>query len=94
MKLKFKVFIVTILSMVILAVITTSILYSSYFGYVKQREEENVNKKFEVIEYILGSEEDDLYSILVDWAQWDDTYEFMDDLNEDYISSNLNECCI
>lgn len=30
-------------------------------------------------------------SITIDWAEWDDTYTFIADLNEDYIDANLNE---
>ncbi|QQR78597.1 MAG: PAS domain S-box protein [Candidatus Moraniibacteriota bacterium] len=37
----------------------------------------------------LESRRDDLYTKLGDWAQWDDTYEFIGDGNQDYIDSNL-----
>lgn len=91
MKVKFKVLIMAILSVIILATVTSLIFYSSYFGYIKQHEEEGIKKNFKVIEYILESDEDNLYKILVDWAQWDNTYKFIGDLNEQYISSNLND---
>ncbi|PRR80744.1 HD domain-containing phosphohydrolase [Clostridium vincentii] len=91
MKIKIKVFILTTLSVIILAIVTSVIFYFSYFGYIKQREEESIKKQFEVIEYILGSESDNLYNILVDWAKWDDTYEFINDLNEKYIKANLSD---
>ena len=32
-----------------------------------------------------------LERLVSDWAVWDDTYEFIQDRNEDYIESNLNE---
>ena len=69
MKVKVKVLILAILSVIILAIVTSLIFYSSYFGYIKQNEEETIKKQFEVIEYIIGSEEDNLDNILVDWAQ-------------------------
>ncbi|HEY5525041.1 MAG TPA: CHASE4 domain-containing protein, partial [Clostridium sp.] len=91
MKVKVKVLILASLSVIILAIVTSLIFYSSYFGYIKQNEEETIKKQFEVIEYIIGSEEDNLGNSLVDWSKWDDTYKFINDLNKEYISSNLTE---
>lgn len=34
-------------------------------------------------------EQDRLMSIAIDWAQWDDTYQFVQDQNEAYVASNL-----
>jgi len=38
---------------------------------------------------ILNNELSNLDSICYDWAAWDDTYEFIEDVNQDYIDSNL-----
>lgn len=42
MKVKVKVLILASLSVIILALVTSLIFYSSYFGYIKQNEEETI----------------------------------------------------
>ena len=39
---------------------------------------------------MLEKEEDNLQTLLVDWGQWDDTYEFINKPNQEYIDSNLS----
>lgn len=36
------------------------------------------------------SQVENIYTKLGDWSQWDDTYQFINDHNEDYVVSNLN----
>ena len=42
-----------------------------------------------MIDYIINNEEESINRTLKDWAQWDDTYQFIYDSNEEYIESNL-----
>ncbi len=37
---------------------------------------------------------DSFHAKVADWGQWDDTYEFVSDLNSDYIESNLVEATL
>jgi PAS domain S-box-containing protein len=39
----------------------------------------------------LDNEASSLSTLLWDWSAWDDTYEFVEDLNQDYIEANLVE---
>ena len=70
---------------------TIIIFYFSYFGYIDKDKEQHIIRNFEVIDYMLKKEEDNLQSLLVDWGQWDDTYKFINKPNQEYIDSNLSE---
>lgn len=53
-----------------------------------------LEKKFVIQNLVRGlntlrNEQSELSSIVVDWAKWDDTYEFVQDRNQGYIDSNL-----
>jgi len=91
MSIKYKTLIIGILSA--LAIIGTTILifYFSYFGYINKEQEQRTKRNFEVIEYVLKNEEDNMQSVLIDWGKWDDTYKFISDQNPIYIDSNLHE---
>lgn len=52
-------------------------------------EREIIHDDTERVGDALVSRSDDLYAKLGDWAQWDDTYEFVGDGNQDYLDSNL-----
>lgn len=46
---------------------------------------ENTNRAVEAYNFVLKNYE----KKIIDWGEWDDTYEFIEDLNEDYKESNL-----
>jgi len=75
-------------------VVTIHIFYFSYFGYINKDKEQRIVRNFEVIDYMLEKEEDNLQSLLVDWGQWDDTYEFINKPNQGYIDSNLSDVTV
>ena len=89
MCIKYKTLLIGALSVISVIGSTILIFYFSYFGYINKDREQRIKRNFEVIDYILKNEEDNLYSVLVDWGQWDDTYNFINDSNEEYIDSNL-----
>lgn len=75
-------------SMIIILVIFT---ISVYLNGIKSLEIEtveiNIDRGKSAYSYLVES-----YSRkLNDWAEWDDTYQFMDDLNKAYVKSNLND---
>ncbi len=89
MKIKYKTFIIAILSTVLVILLTYLMFHLAYFGYINAQQDEQINKSFRVIHYILNREKENLQTSLIDWAHWDDTYEFIQDSNESYINSNL-----
>jgi sensor domain CHASE-containing protein len=52
-------------------------------------EEQDTNKNIERVHSALLVELTNLDTYTYDWAAWDDTYAFIQDVNEDYIESNL-----
>lgn len=91
MKIKHKAFIVAIVSVVLLAVVTFLIFNFSYYGYINKNERDHVIDNFKIIDYIINNEKDNINRTLMDWSNWDDTYEFISNSNQNYIDSNLND---
>lgn len=51
----------------------------------------DAEEKLMVAERVLQNESQALSVKLSDWARWDDTYQFIQDKNEEFITSNLND---
>lgn len=72
------------------------ILFSSVVYYVesvemRENSERLAEEKVKTFEKILDVELSNLQKFCIDWAVWDDTYEFVYDLNTEYVESNLVE---
>jgi len=80
----------TIISLLLIVFIAT-LLVSRYFlidndiKLERQIEELDVNRVEAVLQYRI----DALAGYIADWAYWDDTYQFVQDRNQQYIDSNL-----
>lgn len=59
-------------------------------GSIKELEKSYVEEQSQLAINALDNEFMRLQKFVYDWAVWDDTYYFMDDLNQAYINSNLN----
>jgi sensor domain CHASE-containing protein/signal transduction histidine kinase len=57
-------------------------------GFAKL-EEENVQQNLNHVLSTIRNNIDALGALAFDWAAWDDSYEFIEDVNQDYIDSNL-----
>jgi diguanylate cyclase (GGDEF)-like protein/PAS domain S-box-containing protein len=91
MKLKYKTIIIALCSAAVLLGITYGIFYWVFYGYVDAAQRNQTDKDFEMVETIIENEKENLNSILKDWAYWDDTYNFINNRNQDYVKVNLNE---
>lgn len=91
MKIKYKVILVAISSVVALIILTYFIFNFTYFGYISKQQQQQVNRDFNVVDYIINNEKENINRTLLDWAYWDDTYKFIEDSNEEYIESNLQD---
>jgi sensor domain CHASE-containing protein len=65
------------------------VLSSLWLSSFLQLEEESARRNVERMLDALSEELSHLDIIAVDWAKWDDTYAFIEDGNEAYITSNL-----
>ena len=85
----------TVLAMTVMPIIMIVVTYfcaqfilmDNYAALEKQRAEVNVKRGLSALSNVLA----ELDSTVSDWAGWDDTYIFVQDINEDYIESNLVE---
>ena len=83
----------TVLAMTVMPIIMIVVTYFSaqfilmdnYAVLEKQRSEVNVKRGLSALSNVLS----ELDSTVSDWAAWDDTYTFIQDVNEDYIESNV-----
>lgn len=91
MKVKYKAIIMASFSVLFLILATYLIFYFTYFGYINKQEEQEINRSFQVIDFILHNEKENMKSTLLDWAYWDDTYRFIEGTNPGYIESNLGD---
>lgn len=89
MSIKYKTLLVGLLSVLSIIGITIIIFYFSYFGYIDKDHENDIKRDFEVIDYIVKKEEENMQRVICDWGQWDDTYKFISKPNQEYIHSNL-----
>lgn len=91
MKLKYKIIIIALCSAAVLLGVTYGIFYWVFYGYVDNAQKNQMDKDFEMVETIIDNEKENFNSILKDWAYWDDTYNFINDHNPDYVTVNLND---
>lgn len=57
-------------------------------------EDQNVQQNVEQVQDAFSDELTKLHFTVRDWAEWDDTYTFIQDGNETYLKTNLNEATI
>jgi sensor domain CHASE-containing protein len=90
MKMRSKVLIVVAVLMITIfltiGVIVNVVFVQSYANLEKQKTTESVSRTINV----LSNEIADISSRVSDWAFWDDTYNFVQTLNETYINLNLD----
>jgi len=83
----------TIIIIVVTTISMISILYAAsqmiLFNSFAKLEEQNTRQNVERVLSALSNEFSELNSKTGDWAEWDDTYTFIKDLNNDYIQANL-----
>lgn len=58
---------------------------------MRSMQDAEMERNVDLVERILNREIENLSMKQADWAQWDDTYQFISDKNEAFIASNLND---
>ncbi|MGB9640922.1 MAG: EAL domain-containing protein [Anaerolineales bacterium] len=83
----------TLLTTAITIFLLTGVLYgfsSTYwFNTLKNIEQENIKKDLQRVQISFQREMENLSAITNDWAAWDDTYNFIENPDEEYIQTNL-----
>src|SRR3989339_348073 len=65
--------------------VSNKILLDSYMEIERDQMVQHLTR----IDSAIENQQSNLNIKLLDWSQWDDTFQFMQDRNEAYISSNL-----
>ena len=60
-------------------------MLKGFIDHEAQMASENINRALNAINDDINAQT----ILVIDWAYWDDTYEFANNLNKDYIKSNL-----
>lgn len=91
MNLKLKVLFLTLINIVILLGFTYLLFNLAFYGYINMAIKNQMARDFEIVEKIIGNEKENLNVTLKDWGYWDDTYDFINNGNEEYRQSNLKD---
>jgi sensor domain CHASE-containing protein/two-component sensor histidine kinase len=76
----------TFISLILIQYAASQLIFLDSFATL---EEQDTSQNVERVRSALLVELDNLDTYTYDWAAWDDTYAFIQDVNEDYIESNL-----
>jgi len=91
MTLRIKTFIIigiTLISLItVMYIVSTHIMLKEFSRLEEERAELNVKRGLDAWQENLKS----LDTTVIDWARWDDTYRFLEDLNEEYIEVNMDD---
>ena len=83
----FLIIVMTTVALVgLLFIVTWTLLHRSFLTL----EREAVTQTVEQIKNTVNSEYENLAMTAVNWAAWDDTYIFVDDLNDTYVDENMS----
>lgn len=75
-------------TLVLMVLIIYSITGTILLGGDKKLEQQNILQNIDQVIKMLDDELAQLKSVVGDWAPWDDTYQFVQDTNQDYINNN------
>ncbi len=89
MKIRLKAFSVVGLSSAVIVLLTLFILKFLIINYIEKQEFEITKHNYDRALAVLQRDEDALRNMALDWSQWDDTYEFIQNRNSRYIQVNL-----
>jgi len=89
MKIRIKtliiIFLIIVISFSVVFSISQVIILDSFIKLDEQNIEHNVEQVFNTLSGVLSQ----LETIACDWSSWDDTYDFIESRDEEYIESNL-----
>lgn len=78
-------------SILFIVVLTLVIVYFIFSKFLNNNELKGINTSFETINYIISKEEDSLKSTGTDWAHWNETYNFIEGIDSEYIDRNFQD---
>ena len=88
MKLRTRTFLIIAPSIVLLALVSWLVSATAVMNQFVSLETQQMTANIERVEQAIELFLTQLEQNTTDWAQWDDTYQFMEDMNEEYITAN------
>lgn len=89
MKVKTKI-LLSILPLFFIGIIVTNIAFGMFFqNFIQSTEQDRIHSSASFITVYLSERLDEIQNTVNDWAHWDDTFYFIEDLNVGYVENNL-----
>ncbi|MHC1681740.1 MAG: HD domain-containing phosphohydrolase [Clostridiaceae bacterium] len=89
MRIKNKTLILVVISVLFVVSFTLTIMFFASKDYIRKQENRDVIGSFKKIDSILEKEKEDMKSRVLDYSNWNDTYQFIIDKSNNYIESNF-----
>ena len=89
MKVKTKI-LLSILPLFFVGIIVTNIAFGMFFqNFIQSTEQDRIHSSASFISVYLSERLDEIQNTVNDWAHWDDTFYFIEDINAGYVENNL-----
>jgi sensor domain CHASE-containing protein len=90
MSVKLKTLLISIISFIVITVLMFIVFKVIIFKYINEIEIKELNYNFQVVQSLLNREENNINRTTIDWAHWDDCYNFVMGKNKEiFIKENL-----
>ncbi|MBC2723656.1 MAG: hypothetical protein HGJ97_13400, partial [Desulfosporosinus sp.] len=91
MKVRQKISLITIIGIVFIALTSIIFIRTLFINYAEKTEETMVRQDFQRATSIIQREKSSLESTVTDWAYWDDTFNYLNGTNSEYVDVNLHD---
>ncbi|HBV87404.1 MAG TPA: hypothetical protein DEF42_12300 [Desulfosporosinus sp.] len=91
MKVRQKISLITIIGIVFIALTSIIFIRTLFINYAERTEETMVRQDFQRATSIIQREKSSLESTVTDWAYWDDTFNYLNGTNSEYVDVNLHD---
>lgn len=89
MRIKNKTLVLVVVSVLFVVSFTLTIMFFASKDYIRKQENRDVIGSFKKLDSILEKEKEDMKSRVLDYSNWNDTYQFIIDRSNNYIESNF-----
>lgn len=92
MSVKLKTLLISTISFFIITIVIFTVSGVSVFKYIDKIEYANINDDFKIVQALIDREEKNMNKTTLDWAHWDDAYNFLSGKNKEFfIETNLQD---
>lgn len=84
MSVKLKTLLISIISFIVISVVTFVIFHTVILKYINEIKIQHLNNNFEAVQKLLDREEDNISKTVLNWTQWNDSYNFTTGKNSQF----------